>query len=582
MTGFLRLQLFRLTVAIAACTLIAGCTGAYKKWSDREVFGILRSKSARVPNADDSLLDITPPTPAKLDKLARNLKTEEFLGERSHIEKDARVITLADALQFAITRNRIYLSEKENVYLAALDLTGVRHQFGLIPQADGVGEHSYQNVERTTTLAPDPAAAPGAVPITVNRWVTEHSLSATGGVGFSTLTRFGTKIAADLTTDFFEFLTGHNLGVSNSRFAASVTQPLLAGAGSLTVGEPLRQSERNVLYSVRTFTQYRKNFAIDTANQFFQALQGRSEARNAYLVYQSFKKMLDAQEAMVEANRSGRTKSALGLLQQAELTYHRRWITAVQGYEEDLDTLKIHLGIPVVERIILDQRDLDKLGLIDPDGTLDQALDVALAGRLDLWNQRDTRDDAARRVKIAQRNLLPNIAAKGTFNMVGDKDADGVNVDSKRRDFSAGVEVDLHLDQKPARNSLRAAQIDLQSSERALELAEENVRKQVRSAWRALEVARKQYALAQDALKLSEGRLELETALYAADRGNSRDLIDAQTAYINARDQITASLIAHTIARIQLYRDMGVLFIRKDGSWADVLKNEPAVRVSKP
>ena len=96
----------------------------------------------------------------------------------------------------------------------------------------------------------------------------------------------------------------------------------------------------------------------------------------------------------------------------------------------------------------------------------------------------------------------------------------------------------------------------------------------VRSSWRNLVVARKQYELAQESLALGEQRLQLEEALYEADRGSSRDLIDAQQDLVEARDQLTAALINHTLARIQLWKNMGILFIRKDGSWADVLKKE--------
>jgi len=159
------------------------------------------------------------------------------------------------------------------------------------------------------------------------------------------------------------------------------------------------------------------------------------------------------------------------------------------------------------------------------------------------------------------------------YNLKGDK-TDGLNLDKKRRDYSVGLDLDLHLDQKPERNHLRSAQIALQRAERTLELAEENVRKDVRSSWRSLDLARKQYDIAQEGLKLSEVRLERERAMFEVDRGNSRDLIDAQQALNDARDQRIAALVNHTIARIDLWKNMGVLFIRKDGSWADVLAKE--------
>jgi outer membrane protein TolC len=59
------------------------------------------------------------------------------------------------------------------------------------------------------------------------------------------------------------------------------------------------------------------------------------------------------------------------------------------------------------------------------------------------------------------------------------------------------------------------------------------------------------------------------------DRGIARDLIDAQQDLIDARDLRMQALVQHTTARLQLWRDMGVLYISKDGSWEDVLKNEP-------
>jgi outer membrane protein TolC len=70
-------------------------------------------------------------------------------------------------------------------------------------------------------------------------------------------------------------------------------------------------------------------------------------------------------------------------------------------------------------------------------------------------------------------------------------------------------------------------------------------------------------------------RLEQEEAFTEENRGDARNLIDAQQDLIDARDQRMAALVSHTSARLQLWRDMGVLTIQKDGRWVDVLKNEP-------
>ena len=54
------------------------------------------------------------------------------------------------------------------------------------------------------------------------------------------------------------------------------------------------------------------------------------------------------------------------------------------------------------------------------------------------------------------------------------------------------------------------------------------------------------------------------------------DLIDAQQDLIEAKDDLTSALISHTLTRLRLWKNMGVLYIQKDGSWINVLKNEAA------
>ena len=544
-------------MALLACG-ISGCTsGHYSKSADRETVGILRRKSSKVPNSGRGLLDIAPTPPSTLEELEKNMKTVEFLGDRAHIEKGAKVVKLEDALRYGVTRNRQYQGQKETLYVQALNLTLSRHQFAPILSAEGTGTVDRNQVETG-----------------VNQFITDTTETYTGSVGFSMLTRIGTRIAADLSSDFVRFLTGGLREVTQSKLAVSVTQPLLRGAGYLAASEVLTQDERDTLYAVRDFTQYRKSFTVDLTSQYFQTLQARDRTKNAYLAYQASKQTVDREKGMQEANK--RTLPSLLQLEQAMLQYRVRWLTAIRSYEQQLDDLKIQLAIPVQSPIMLEDDELKKLTLADPPGTLDEALQTAMTTRLDLWNSRDNLEDASRRVKIAKQDLLPTLNALVGYEVTGDPNLVGPNLDFKRRKVSVGADVDLHLDKKKERNSLRAAEVSEQAAKRALNLAEENVRGQIRSDWRDLILARQQYDLAVQDLALSERRLEVETDFFKEDKTTSaRDLIDAQQKLINARDLVTATLITHTIARLTLWKDMGILFITKDGGWVDVLKNEP-------
>lgn len=538
--------------------VLSSCTqGFYKKWADRQVFGILRSKSDLVAGAEDDVLQsITPPEPARLETLIKQAENADFLGERAFVEKGAKVLTLPDALNFAVHRNRVYLGRKERVYLSALTLTETRQQYGPIASASGGTRFSEVQVHNR-----------------VNDFVRTSALTNDGSFGLDYLMKTGARLALDLTTDFTRFFTGGVNSLGNSRTAVTLSQPLLSGAGVLAAAEPLRQDERDVLYEVRDFTQYRKAFTVDIARGFLRALLAREQARNRYVAYKASLGSLERERELAAANL--RSQSQLKQIEQGSITYERQWITAIRSYEEALDDLKISLGLPVTEKLVLDSSELKRMEVIDPKGSLEQMMDVALTTRLDLFNARDRLYDAERKVRIAHQSTLPTVDALAGYQAgTPTGGSTGLSINHRQRQIYGGLDIDLNLNTLPERNDLRAAQIVEQASRRALDLVEEELRSTIRSDWRALNVARQQYDLALKGLELSQKRLEIEEALMAEGQGTARDIVESQDRLIVARDLVISTLIDHNLARLQLWADMGVLFIRKDVRWADVLKQE--------
>ncbi|MEZ5386892.1 MAG: TolC family protein [Prosthecobacter sp.] len=543
--------------AFAALALagLSGCTAArFKKLADKEVYGLLGRKANKVPNSGQAILDITPPPPVRMEELRKNAGKVDFLGDRTFVEEDARVVSLADALNFAVHRNRSYLLQKEAVYLAALDLTLTRQQFTPIFAGGGSG-----SLDRTK------------ISNGVNTMVRTSTLATNANLGFSVLTRTGARLATSLTTDVLRFFTGGR-DSGRTQLGFTLTQPLLRGAGYLSASEALTQDERNVLYAIRNFTQYRKTFAVDVATQYFRTIQSREAARNAHTAYMAFNRVVEREQAMADANL--RSRSSLGRLLQSQISFQRSWINAMRSYEQALDDLKIQLGLPVTERIVLDYKDMDELEILDPKGSLEEAMDTALIARLDVLNSRDRMEDTSRRVLIAKQDILPSLNSVVNYNILDKPNRNDVTLTPRNRSSALSLNADLNLNVKPERNSLRAAQIAEQRARRELDLAEENIRSDIRAGWRNVEVARKQYELAQRGLQISTARLEVEEAFNAEGQGTAIDLVDAQRDMNSTRDLVISTRINHTLARLQLWRDMGVLFIEKDGSWVDVLKNE--------
>jgi hypothetical protein len=546
-----------LALAMLSLALLTGCTQKfYKGWADNQVFGIIGSKKQIVTGADDeTLLSITPPLPAELNKLMVQSEGSDFLGKRAFIEKGARVLTLADALDFAVHRNRAYLTRKEVVYLQALALTRTRQQYG--PIADGGGSSVFTETQTKSG---------------VNDFVRKSTLISKGDVGLRYLMKTGAVLALDLTSDFTRTLTGNVRSLSDSKAAATLAQPLLRGAGVLAAVEPLRQDERNVLYAIREFTQYRKNFTVDVTRQYMRTLQAREQARNRYTAYLAGQNNILRDRALAAANM--RSQSQLMQLEQGTLTYERSWLTAIRSYEDALDDLKVVLGLPVPERLILDSGELTKIDVSNPKGSMDEMVDTALITRLDIYNVRDRLADSGRRVKIAHQNTLPTVNALMNYQVGTPNGNEGLELNSRQRKVSGGLDVDLNLNTLPERNDLRAALINEQAIRRGLDLAEEELRQTIRSDWRGLQLAQSQYTLALQGLTLAQKRLEIEQALMSEGQGTARDFVESSDRLITARDQAISTIIDLNLARLQLWSDMGVLFIQKDGAWVDVLKRE--------
>jgi hypothetical protein len=48
---------------------------------------------------------------------------------------------------------------------------------------------------------------------------------------------------------------------------------------------------------------------------------------------------------------------------------------------------------------------------------------------------------------------------------------------------------------------------------------------------------------------------------------NARDFIESQDALLEAQDNLTAALVAHLVAKLNFFQDVGILQVRPDGMW---------------
>ena len=113
---------------------------------------------------------------------------------------------------------------------------------------------------------------------------------------------------------------------------------------------------------------------------------------------------------------------------------------------------------------------------------------------------------------------------------------------------------------------------------RAYTLAEDTIKLDVRSGRRTLEQAKLEFEIAQKSIELGKRRVREQELLAELGQGTAINLVDAQNDLTSAQNDLTSALIAHTIARLEFWRDMGILYIKEDGNWEEV-KDGPGSEV---
>ncbi len=539
-----------------ACLLLAmlgiahlGCsTDHYRKSADKEAYQIIKQSSPKVPNMETQFSIETNQIVA-LNDLPVVEKIDEVLGPTGTNEISCRILPLSRALKIAVKNSRTYQTRKETLYIEALSLSLVRHRY--TPIFSGGGSAYWKR-----------SAEDG-----VDGLVENQSVETSGNVGMDMLMSTGAKLATDFTVDFQRFFLGGPGTVTSSSLSATLTQPLLRGRGYKVTMENLTQGERDLLYALRDFVRFRKDFTVQIVSAYYSVLRERDQVRNAWLGLEATRKSAKKSRALFN---EGRTRMAdLSRYEQDTLNNESTWIGAIRSYKQSLDSFKLTLGLPIDTKLVLDDRELANLKIEHPAITTDDAIRVALVSRLDFYTTRDQFEDAARKIDLAANGLLPDLDMVLQAN-VPSKPGSGIpELDFKKTSVSGGLALDLPLDRKAERNTYRGSIITYERARRALEQAVDDIKLQILNSWRQLDEAKRQYETSVLSVNLAENRVREQTLLDELGRANSEEVLSAQRDLTSQRNNLTTQLISHVVSRLSLWRDMGVLTIKEDGSWEE-------------
>jgi len=491
-------------------------------------------------------------------------------------------LSLNDALQVAARNSRDYQSQKESVFRAALGLDLERDQFrttfaGLV---SGLFRHERSGL-----------SAPGGK---VN-----ESVEAAATAGASQTLKSGGALSLQLGWNLLKLLEPGRF-TSRTLFGdASVSIPLLRGAGRHIASESLTQADRDALYAIYEFDRFKGTFAVGVAAEYLAVLERSDQVKNAEENYRGLVASTRRARRLLDAGKLPPIQADQAL--QEELTARNRWISARESHTAALDSFKALLGLPPDAAVELDRAEFEKLAAatqrivsqstvaeaekevppadapivleepsrenggpfeIEPE----RAIRIALEHRLDLQIAEGRILDAQRKVVVAADRLRTELTFFGKARVEGDRLRD---LRFDRGNYEAFLNLELPLERTSEAIAYRRSLLALEQAVRKVQALEDEIKLGARSQLRTLREARESLQIQALSVELARRRVRGADLNLQAGRVQIRDLLEAQEDLLSAQNAFIAAAVDYRLAELELQSDLGVLEVGAEGLWKE-------------
>lgn len=437
------------------------------------------------------------------------------------------------SLGYGVQHSRTYQDQMAILYSSALNVTLQRHLFELRPTAGG--SLLYNGGQRDSSY--------------------QAALSATANAGVRQKLPYGGEIVAQGLVGFVNALDGNIAGGETASVALSATVPLLRGAGMVNL-EPLIDGERQLVYQVRSFESFRRDFVISVATQYFGLLNLQQQLLARKVNYSSFETLTERSRALYATGRVAYIELQRAL--QEQLTAETQLINSQEVYLSALDDFKLLLGMPTDQSLDIVGVELD---IEMPKIVEAQAVELAMKYRLDLQTAHDQVDDARRRVENAKNGLLPDLNFSAQ-TQIGDRLSRSISnqLDERSNTYSARLDLDLPLDRVAERNVYRNALLDVRHAERSYEDLKDRMVSDVSESLRLIRLAQLTLQIQRQGIDLAEKRRENAYELLRSGKSTStRDLVEAQNSLLTSLDAFEQARATLQIAVLRFLRNDGTL-----------------------
>ncbi len=553
-------------LTLLGCLALVGCYGSVERL-DQDVAEMIAQRQ-QLALGQEGVNDASVNTPDRIrspslydeqpatnNPAAAELPATPIVGDASQsevldpsIRVDEIELDLPALLSYSIEHAPEYRSEKERLFLSTLSLIVERHLWG---------PRFFNTLSADLAGTPESGDYDTAMSL-VNDFAVTQRLPYGGTASVSALVNYTNLLqqsSANTSPD----------ETQTSGLNAAINLPLLRGAGQVA-REDLIQAERDLIYAVRDFERFRRAFFVDIANTYFNLLRQQQRIKNQERQLEGLTRLADQQRAFYEAELVSRFEAddaaAQVLFGKSDLAQ------VVDDYATSLDTLKLRIGIPVEQMLVITPVQIDV-----PQPALDQAQSIKIgqAARLDLQTRSDRVDDARRALRVAKNNLRGDLDVNASVDLNSDsnRDIDGVDLELRDSDYNIGLEYSAPLDRKIELAQYRSSLVDLERSERDYRIQRDRVALDIRDAIRTIQRAKLTLQLQAENVDLAERRLESLRIKQQRSKDNiqPRRIIEAEQDLLDARNRRDQSLADLQTSVLNYLLQTGQMRVDAQGRW---------------
>lgn len=507
------------------------------------------SSAAIIPSRPDAEDESVEAAVEEVDDAAQSDSFELDTSVIPGAPADMTRFSLSEALAYAQRNARELQNAKEDLYLAALDLTLERHLW--TPQFAAAIRGEFADFGQVRDF--------------------DRAMTAVSEVSVAQRLPLGGEVSARLINTLMRDLGEHITSGESGDLILAANIPLFRGAGRVAY-ESRYQAEREIVYAARAYEDFRRAFAVSIAADFFNLQQLRAAIENAEQNYINLRADWLRAEFIQQVGQSRNVFDAARALASFR-DASARLVDAQEAYASALDRFKIRFGMPVEQYldVLSIAEDVESAAVEEmiPAIDEDEAILLALKYRLDLITELDRVDDQKRGVAVAENQILPDLDFTGSAAVATDPaQKNSMSFNTERTTWRAQMELRMD-DRMTERRNLRSSLIDLRRAGRDLEIAEDQVIADVRRAVRRIDQQARILEIQQLNVAENEFRVEASRAQFELQRATNQDVVDAQADLLNAKNRRDAAILGYRLAVLEFLRDTALLRVDDNGQWRD-------------